>query len=111
MARARSGTLLLAALPGAQGAAQVTARPPDAGMDVAGASGACTFLVFWPLLRHLPVPDYLAGAWVGSMEHTIPSYVGTGEECLFRADLDSLLPAFQNCSALLLYGQQDRTCR
>jgi pimeloyl-ACP methyl ester carboxylesterase len=67
------------------------------------------FSGFWPLLRHLPVPDYLAGAWVGYMEHTIPSYVGTAEECLFRADLDPLLPALQDCPALLLYGQQDHT--
>jgi len=67
------------------------------------------FSVFWPLLRHLPVPDYLAGAWVGYMEHTIPSYVGTAEECLFRADLDPLLPALQDNPALLLYGQQDHT--
>ena len=68
-----------------------------------------TFSVFWPLLRRLPVPDYLAGAWVGYMEHTIPSYVGTAEECLFRTDLDPLLPALQDCPTLLLYGQLDRT--
>ncbi len=68
-----------------------------------------TFSVCWPLLRRLPVPDYLAGAWVGYMEHTIPSYVGTAEECLFRANLDPLLPALQNRPTLLLYGQQDRT--
>ncbi len=68
-----------------------------------------TFSVFWPLLRYLPVPDYLDGAWVGYMEHTIPSYVGTAEECLFRADLDLLLPALQDYPTLLLYGQQDRT--
>jgi pimeloyl-ACP methyl ester carboxylesterase len=68
-----------------------------------------TFSVCWPLLRRLPVPDYLAGARIGYMEHTIPSYVGTAEECLFRADLDPLLPALQDCSTLLLYGQQDRT--
>jgi pimeloyl-ACP methyl ester carboxylesterase len=68
-----------------------------------------TFSVFWPLLRRLPVPDYLVGAWVGYMEHTIPSYVGTAEECLFRADLDPLLPALQDCPTLLLYGEQDRT--
>jgi pimeloyl-ACP methyl ester carboxylesterase len=68
-----------------------------------------TASVFWPLLRRLPMPDYLAGAWVSYMEHTIPSYVGTAEECLFRADLDPLLPALQDCPTLLLYGQQDRT--
>jgi pimeloyl-ACP methyl ester carboxylesterase len=68
-----------------------------------------TIALLWPLLRHLPVPDYLAGARIGYMEHTIPSYVGTAEECLFRADLDPLLPALQDCSTLLLYGQQDRT--
>ena len=43
------------------------------------------------------------------MEHTIPSYVGTAEECLFRADLDPLLPALQDCPTLLLYGEQDHT--
>ncbi len=68
-----------------------------------------TFSVCWPLLRRLSVPDYLASAWIGYMEHTIPSYVGTAEECLFRANLDPLLPALQDCPALLLYGQQDRT--
>ena len=65
----------------------------------------CAFSVFWPLLRRFPVPDYPAGAWVDSMEQTIPSYVGTAEECLFRADLDPLLPALQDCLTLL-YGQQ-----
>jgi pimeloyl-ACP methyl ester carboxylesterase len=68
-----------------------------------------TFSVCWPLLRHFPVPDYLAGAWAGYMEHTIPSYVGTAEACLFQADLEPLLPALQDCPALLLYGEQDRT--
>jgi pimeloyl-ACP methyl ester carboxylesterase len=68
-----------------------------------------TIALLWPLLRGLPVPDYLAGAWIGYMEHTIPSYVGTAEACLFQADLDPLLPTLRNCPTLLLYGKQDRT--
>jgi hypothetical protein len=70
-----------------------------------------TFSVSWPLLRHLPMPDYLDGAWVGYIEHTIPSYVGTAEECLFQADLDPLLPALQDCPTLLLYDSRIIPCR
>ena len=43
------------------------------------------------------------------MDHTIPSYVSTAEECLFRADVDPLLPALRVYPTLLLYGQHDRT--
>jgi pimeloyl-ACP methyl ester carboxylesterase len=68
-----------------------------------------TLTACWPLLRRLPVPDYLSGAWAGYMEHTIPSYVGTAEECLFRADQDPLLPALRDLPTLLLYGRNDRT--
>jgi pimeloyl-ACP methyl ester carboxylesterase len=63
----------------------------------------------WPLLHHLAVPPHLQGAWAGYMEHTIPSYVGTAEECLFRADLDPVIPLLQPMSALLLYSEVDQT--
>lgn len=43
------------------------------------------------------------------MDHTIPSYVRTAEECLFCADLDPLLPAISDYPTLLLYGRGDRT--
>ena len=63
----------------------------------------------WPLLRRLPVPAHLRGAWAGYMDHTIPSYVSTAEECLFRANLEPLLPAIAPLPTLLLYGRGDRT--
>jgi pimeloyl-ACP methyl ester carboxylesterase len=78
-------------------------------MDAAGAPGASHVLAGLAAPAPPPGAGHLAGAWVGYMEHTIPSYVGTAEECLFRADLDTLLPALQNYPTLLLYGQQDRT--
>ena len=49
------------------------------------------------------------GSLGGYMDHTIPSYVSTAEECLFRADIDPLLPNVCDCPTLLLYGHEDRT--
>jgi pimeloyl-ACP methyl ester carboxylesterase len=63
----------------------------------------------WPLLSRIGVPPELRGAWVGYMDHTIPSYVGTAEECLFQANLDPLLPALRSTPMLLLYSKSDRT--
>jgi pimeloyl-ACP methyl ester carboxylesterase len=63
----------------------------------------------WPLLHRLAVPPYLQGAWAGYLEHTIPSYVGTAEECLFDADLDPVIPLLRPLPTLLLYSRMDRT--
>lgn len=68
-----------------------------------------TLSMLWPVIQHIRVPPYLCGAWAGYMEHTIPSYVSTAEACLFRANLDPLLPAVQTCPTLLLHGPDDRT--
>jgi pimeloyl-ACP methyl ester carboxylesterase len=68
-----------------------------------------TLALCWPLLRRLTVPPHLQGAWAGYLEHTIPSYVGTAEECLFRADLDPLTPLLQTMPILLLYSSVDQT--
>jgi pimeloyl-ACP methyl ester carboxylesterase len=68
-----------------------------------------TVSLLWPVLRHLSVPAELRGAWAGYMDHTIQSYVSTTEECLFRANLDPLLPVVLRCPTLLLYGQADQT--
>lgn len=68
-----------------------------------------TFMLLWPLVRRLGVLPELRGAWVGYMDHTIPSYVGTAEECLFQANLDPLLPALRSMPTLLLYSRSDRT--
>lgn len=68
-----------------------------------------TIALLWPVIRRMPVPSDLRGAWIGYMDHTISSYVGTAEECLFRADLDPLLPRIRDCPTLLLYGRADRT--
>jgi hypothetical protein len=43
--------------------------------------------LLWPLLRRVPVPAYLRGAWAGYMDHTIPSCISPSEQCLFRVDL------------------------
>lgn len=63
----------------------------------------------WPVLRHLPVAPELRGAWVGYLDHTIPSYVSTAEECLFRADLDPVVAALPAVPTLLLYSRADRS--
>jgi pimeloyl-ACP methyl ester carboxylesterase len=68
-----------------------------------------TLALLWPVLRRLPIPGYLRGARAGLMEHSCTSYMRTVEECLFRADLDPLLPALQAYPTLLLYGRHDRT--
>jgi pimeloyl-ACP methyl ester carboxylesterase len=68
-----------------------------------------TLSLLWPVLRCVRVPAYLEGAWAGYMDHIIPSYVRTAEACLFRADLDPLLPAISDYPALLLYGCGDCT--
>lgn len=66
-------------------------------------------MLLWPLVSRLSVPPELRGAWVGYMDHTIQSYVGTAEECLFRANLDPLLPALRALPTLLLYSPADHT--
>ncbi len=68
-----------------------------------------TIHMFWPLLRQFPVAPALRGAWVGYMDHTIPSYVGTAENCLFNTNIDPFIAQLQTCSLLLLYGQADQT--
>jgi pimeloyl-ACP methyl ester carboxylesterase len=65
--------------------------------------------LLWPLLRQVATPAALRGAWSGYMDHTIHSYTSTAEECLFRANLDPLLPQLQDCTTLLLYSRADRT--
>jgi pimeloyl-ACP methyl ester carboxylesterase len=60
-------------------------------------------------LGDVVVPPQLRGAYAGYLEHTIQSYVSTAEECLFRANLDPMLPALQLYLALLLYGRHDWT--
>jgi hypothetical protein len=62
--------------------------------------------LLWPVLWRIPV---LQGTWDGCMDHTIPSYVRTAEEGLFRANLDPVLPMISDCPALLLYGWAERT--
>jgi pimeloyl-ACP methyl ester carboxylesterase len=64
---------------------------------------------FWRLLRYLPVQEYLRGGWAGFMDYTADSYYSTAEECLFRANLDPLLPALRDRPALLLYSPADGT--
>ena len=68
-----------------------------------------TVMLFWPLISRYVVPPELQGAWVGYMDHTIASYVGTAEACLFRANLDPLLPALRTIPTLLLYSPNDQT--
>lgn len=68
-----------------------------------------TLAFFWPILPRIGVPPELQGAWAGYMDHTVVSYMGTVEECLFQADLDPLLPALRSLPILLLYGRSDRT--
>jgi len=68
-----------------------------------------TLALCWPLLGRIAAPPELRGAWAGYMDHTIASYVGTAEACLFRADLDPLLPKLHALPTLLLYARQDRT--
>lgn len=46
-----------------------------------------TLSLLWPLLRRVPVPAYLRGAWAGYMGQTIPSYISPVEQCLFQVDL------------------------
>ena len=68
-----------------------------------------TLHVAWPLLRHYPVPLALRGAWEGYMEHTIASYVGTAEACLFQANLDPQLARLAAQPTLILAGERDHT--
>lgn len=68
-----------------------------------------TVMFVWPALRHLNVPPALQGAWAGYMDHTIPSYAGTANGCIFDANIDPLLPYLPAIPTLLLYGQSDRT--
>jgi len=68
-----------------------------------------TLSFFWPILRLLPVPHYLRGAWAGYLEHTCTSYLGTARECLLQTNLDLMLPRVQQYSTLLLYGRHDRS--
>lgn len=63
----------------------------------------------WPVLHRMNVPPELHGAWVGYLDHTVLSYVRTAEECLFRANLDPLLPTLYTLPIFLLYSMQDRT--
>lgn len=69
--------------------------------------GTLSFL--WPLLRFLPVPHYLRGAWAGYLEHTCASYLGTAKECLLQTNFDLILPRVQQYPTLLLYGHHDRS--
>ncbi len=68
-----------------------------------------TLPLLWPLVRLLPVPHHLRGAWAGYLEHTCASYLGTAKECLLRANLDLMLPRVQQYPTLLLYGRHDRS--
>ncbi len=63
----------------------------------------------WPALQYLGVPPALRGAWAGYMDHTIPSYAGTANGCIFEANIDPLLPHLPRISTLLLYSQNDQT--
>jgi hypothetical protein len=59
-----------------------------------------TISLLWPVLWRIPV---LQGTWDGCMDHTIPSYVSTAEEGLFRANLDPVLPMISRAYALHLF--------
>ena len=62
--------------------------------------------VFLPQVYARPA---LRGAWAGYMDHTIPSYAGTANGCIFEANIDPLLPYLPLIPTLLLYSQRDQT--
>ena len=68
-----------------------------------------SMLRLWPLLSRLPVPAAQRGAWAGYLEHTIPSYLGTAQHCIFGANVDPWLPTVASRPIMLLYGRRDRT--
>jgi pimeloyl-ACP methyl ester carboxylesterase len=66
-------------------------------------------MLAWPLLRRVVVRPELQGACVGYMDHTLESYIGTAEACLFRANPDPLLPTLRIIPTLLLYSPNNQT--
>lgn len=66
-------------------------------------------MLVWPFISRFTVPSELRGAWAGYLDHSVATYASTAEECLFRANLDPLLPALHSIPILLLYGRNDRT--
>lgn len=65
--------------------------------------------MIWPLLRRVPMQEYLRGGWAGFMDYSADSFYDTAAELMFRTDLDPLLPALRDRPTLLLYGPADGT--